>query len=185
MDFLAPLRVFISMAKVGLVGFGGGNSMIFLLEQEVVHVRRWMTVEQFKEIIAYSFAAPGLSAGKIAAYAGWLHGGVLGMLAGVIGIWLPGMLMMFALLFLLQRFEQTSWYPRVRDGVLFAAAGLIGASVTSALPHLDRAGGTAALVRYGLGLTIALAVFVVLIRFRQLSPLVVVAAGGLLGLLLL
>jgi chromate transporter len=182
---LKVIEVFLSMAKVGVIGFGGGNSMIILLEQEVVHSRHWMALEQYKEIIGYSYLAPGLSAGKIAAYAGWVHAGLLGMLAGILGIWLPGMLMMFLLIFLLKRFDQTAWYPKLRDGILFAAAGLIAASITSALPALPHGPGATPWVRYALGLLITAVVCFVLVRYKQVPPVLAVLGAGIVGLLVL
>jgi chromate transporter len=180
-NLLAALKVFITMAKVGLIGFGGGNAMVSLIEREVVSVRRWMDVAQFQEIIGYSYAVPGLAAGKIAAYVGYEQAGLLGMFAGLIGIWLPGMLMLFALLLLLRSFRESAWYPKVLTGVLFAAGGLIAASILSALPRGQLAPSAP---RYVIGLLLAAAVFIIIVKFKQVPPALAVIAAGLLGLIL-
>lgn len=170
------------MAKVGVIGFGGGNAMVSLVEHEVVSVRHWMEAEQFKEAIGLSYAVPGLSAGKLAAFAGYEHAGVLGMLAGIIGIWLPGMLFMLGLFYLLRNFNETWWYPRLMKGFLFAAAGLVAASIFSALPAGDL---KPPLPFYILGLLLAAGVFAV-VRYKifNIPPVAAVLAAGLLGLLL-
>lgn len=180
MSLLAALQVFCSTAKVGLIGFGGGNTMISLLEREVVTERAWMTAERYREVLAYSFTVPGLSAGKIAAWVGWEQAGLLGMLLGLIGIWLPGMLMMFGLIYLLRGYQETWWYPKVLRGILFASAGMIIASVFSALPK-----GQLAVTqgRFLIGLLIASAVFYVVWKLESIPPVLAVLAAGLLGLL--
>jgi chromate transporter len=180
---LAAVQVFLSMAKVGLIGFGGGNAMVTLVKHEVVDIRQWMTIEQFQEMLGVSYAVPGLSAGKLAAFVGWEQAGALGMLAGLVGIWLPGMIFMMALFYFLRNFNDTWWYPKLLRGFLFAATGLIAASIFSALPS-----GTLAppAPRYVIGILISVAVFVVLTwQVGNIPPVVVVIAAGLLGLLLL
>ncbi|MBN1475914.1 chromate transporter [Candidatus Sumerlaeota bacterium] len=171
------------MAKVGLIGFGGGNAMVTLVKHEVVDVRHWMTMEQFQEVLSLSYAVPGLSAGKLAAFIGWEQAGVLGMFAGLVGIWLPGMIFMMALFYFLRDFSNTWWYPKLFRGFLFAAAGLIAASIFSALPS---GALTPSVPRYAIGILISVAVFVILTwKVGNIPPVVVVIAAGLLGLLLL
>ncbi len=183
MNPLAIFEVFITMAKVGTVGFGGGSALISLIEREVVGVRAWVSPEHFQEIVGCSFAVPGLSAGKIAAFVGWEHAGVGGMLAALIGIWLPGMLALFALFYLLRGYRETVWYPKFRDGILFAATGLIAASIMVTLPDLPRGEPAVQWLRYALGLGMAVIVFAVLTRFREIPPPLAVIGAGLLGIL--
>lgn len=168
------------MSKVGLIGFGGGNTMIALLEREVVSVHGWMTAERYREILGYSFTVPGLSAGKIAAWVGWEQAGTLGMLLGLIGIWLPGMLMMFALIYLMRGYSETWWYPKVLRGILFASVGMIAASIFSALPT-----GRYAVTpgQFAIGVAIAAVVFLVVWKFTQIPPVIAVVLAGLVGLL--
>lgn len=182
MNPLGALQVLYTTAKVGLIGFGGGNTMVALLEREVVTVRAWMTPEQFREMIGYSYAVPGLSAGKLAAYVGWQQAGLVGMLCGLVGIWLPGMLMMFALILFMRNFRETAWYPKVLKGVLFASAGMIAASVFSALPagSLSR---TITLPGYVVGFLIAAGTFWVVWKMQSVPPVLAVLAAGLLGLM--
>ena len=44
------LRMFISFTKVGVFAYGGGPSMIPLIQEEVVDVNGWMTIEEFTDI---------------------------------------------------------------------------------------------------------------------------------------
>lgn len=179
---LRVFEVLIAMAKVGIVGFGGGNAMVSLVEREVVDIRKWMTIEQFQEVLGCSYAVPGLSAGKLAAYVGWQHAGPLGMFAGLIGIWLPGMVMLFAFIYFLKRYQETTWYPRLMNGILFASAGLIAASIFSALP---RGAASPTSWKYIVGLIIMAGVFIVVWKLKQIPPVLAVLAGGIIGLLLL
>jgi chromate transporter len=181
LNLWGSVEVFISMAKVGVVGFGGGNALITLIEREAVNVRGWLTQEEFKEMIGYSFAVPGLSAGKLAALVGWEHAGVLGMFTGLLGLWSPGMVLLMGVWLFLRQYTETAWYPRLMVGVLFASAGLVAASVMSALPKRDQ---VSSVPLYAVGLVIATAVFVVIWKYKVVPPIAVVFAGAVLGLLI-
>ena len=65
------LRLFISFTKVGVFAYGGGPSMIPLVQEEVVDVNGWMTIEEFTDALAMGYALPGPIATKMAAYIGY------------------------------------------------------------------------------------------------------------------
>ncbi len=62
------LELFWSCVKIGLLAFGGGNAAIPLLEAEAVP--RWMSQQEFGELVGINFAFPGVSILKLAGMVG-------------------------------------------------------------------------------------------------------------------
>jgi chromate transporter len=97
------LRIFIAFAKVGIFGYGGGPSMIPLMQREVVNEQHWLNEEDFIDTLALGNALPGPIATKMSAYIGYKLSGLAGAVAGVGGTVLPSMIAMLILgLFFLQ-----------------------------------------------------------------------------------
>lgn len=88
--------VFVTFTRCGAFGFGGGPSMIPLMQQEVVVGRGWLTDAEFVDLLAMGNALPGPITTKLAAVIGWRQAGSLGAAAGLVGMVLPTALIMLA-----------------------------------------------------------------------------------------
>ena len=75
-------QLFVSFTKVGLFGFGGGPSMIPLIQEEVVDAQAWLTQDEFVDAFAFGNSLPGPIATKIAGYVGYQVAGVGGRSSG-------------------------------------------------------------------------------------------------------
>ena len=82
-----------SFTKVGILGYGGGPSMVPLVKAEVVDLYGWMTDTEFADALAMGYALPGPIATKIAAVVGFRVGGVLGSIAALAGMVLPSLVL--------------------------------------------------------------------------------------------
>jgi chromate transporter len=87
-----------AMGKTGILGYGGGPSVIPLIRYEAVTRYRWMDDEEFGEILAIANALPGPIATKMAAYLGYRQKGVLGSILAVLAHILPSAIAMICLL---------------------------------------------------------------------------------------
>src|SRR5882672_1229366 len=85
------LELFWSCGKIGLLAFGGGNAAIPLLEAEAVP--RWMSPQEFGELVGINFAFPGLSILKVAGMVGLRAAGAPGLLVAVIALASPGLVL--------------------------------------------------------------------------------------------
>lgn len=86
------------MMKTGILGFGGGPSVIPLIRHEAVKTYQWIDDDEFGEILAIANALPGPIATKIAAYLGYRIKGVKGAVIAVLGHILPSTLAMILLM---------------------------------------------------------------------------------------
>lgn len=90
--------LFLATSKVGMAAYGGGPSMIPLLKVEVVEKYKWMNIEDFTDALAVGNALPGPIATKMTAVVGYKVAGALGAFVSVLGMILPSIVLVLALL---------------------------------------------------------------------------------------
>lgn len=124
------LILLFTMLKIGLFAFGGGLSIIALLEAEVVDKRKWITKEEFLDMITVSEATPGPVAINCATYVGYNIGKIKGALIATIAVCIPSFIIIFIISLFLNQFlanEYVSYaFKGIQVGVVFLilSAGL-------------------------------------------------------------
>ena len=78
------LNIFIAFFRSGMLGFGGGPSSIPLIHKEVVSTFKWMTDDEFSNVVALGNTLPGPINTKMAGYIGYRVGGMIGLLVALI-----------------------------------------------------------------------------------------------------
>ncbi len=121
----ALLQLVFAFAKVGIFGFGGGPSMIPLIEREVVDNYHWLSQEEFVDSLAMGMALPGPIATKLSAYTGYRVAGVPGAIAGILGMVLPSSVMILVLASLLWSYRHTPWAQGMLKAVRPAVVALL------------------------------------------------------------
>lgn len=96
-----------SMIKVGVIGFGGGNALIPVLEQEVVNEKNLISKDMYDKSVIAATLTPGALPVEIASGIGLNVGGIWGMLAGGVMMALPGVLFTVLYLMLLSGVDST------------------------------------------------------------------------------
>lgn len=100
------LELFISFLKIGLLGFGGGMSIIALIQIEVT-THGWMTETEFLDIVGISQVTPGPIGMNCATYVGYTAtGSVWGSLVASVAIVIPSLVIMLTI---------CSIYMKIRD----------------------------------------------------------------------
>lgn len=87
--YLALWQLFVAFGRANIFGFGGGPSVIPLIQQEVVDNFKWLKTEEFTDALAMGNALPGPIATKMAAYVGYKIAGVWGSISALIGTVVP------------------------------------------------------------------------------------------------
>jgi chromate transporter len=171
MPVLAKLGLLLALStiflRMGAVTFGGGFVMIPLIESEVVNSRHWLTHQEFADATALGQITPGPVL-ITATFIGYRVAGTLGALVATITIFLPSFLMTIAAGSSLRRFRTNGIVQSFLRGVTPAVVGLLVAAALS----IGRAG-----IHTWIGLSIALAAGVVLVRFRPNAFWVILGAG--------
>jgi len=168
------LQLFESFYRTGSLIFGGGQVVLPMLLTEVVD-GGLVTEQQFLDGFALMLALPGPMF-SFSAYLGAIAGGVPGMLLALVGLFLPGTLIIYAVL---PFWERVRRYPWLRIALVGVNATAIGLVVGVVFLLWERAEPGPA------GAVIALLSFGAVVFYRLPAPAVILGAGmvgGLFGL---
>lgn len=169
------LHLLESFYRTGSLIFGGGQVVLPMLLTEVVDTGR-VTEQQFLDGFALMLALPGPMF-SFSAYLGAIAGGIPGLLLALVGLFLPGILVIYAVLPFWARVRRYPWMRIALVGVNATAVGLVVGVVF--LLWARAAPGPA-------GAVIALLSFGAVAYYRIPAPAVIVGAGllgGLFGIL--
>ncbi|MGP8292095.1 chromate transporter [Vreelandella zhanjiangensis] len=110
--------LFWAFFRVGIFGFGGGPSMIPLVHAEVVARYKWLTDEEFADILAIGNTLPGPIATKMPGYIGYRVGGPLGCAVAVTAVILPMIAAMIVMLGIFSRYRDVAWIRGMGQAVV-------------------------------------------------------------------
>ncbi len=99
-------QIFLTFFKIGAFTFGGGYAMIPLIQREAVEHRKWVSDEDILDIVAIAESTPGPIAINSATFVGYKAAGVLGSAMATFGVVLPSFVIILALSFVLQQFQE-------------------------------------------------------------------------------
>lgn len=163
----ALLAVFVPLS---LLSIGGGPSILAGI-QNAVEARQWMSQREFIDLFAIARAAPGPGV-LLATLVGWEVAGLGGAIVASLALFVPSSLLYYAIARHWSAHRGKDWHTALERGLAPVAAGLILAGSLVIL----RASGTDPVLW-----AIAAAATAILLWRPKLSPLWVLAAGGLAG----
>lgn len=123
------LELFIVFFKLGAFTIGGGIAMLPLLQNELIHSKKWFTEDEFLDAVAVCQGLPGVVAVNMATYVGYKRHGFLGSLIATIGVILPSFVIILAIATGLAKFGDNHWIKGAMAGFRAAALGLVLVSV--------------------------------------------------------
>lgn len=119
------LTLFLTFLKIGAFTFGGGYAMIALLEEEFVEKRKWLTHEEFLDIVAIGESTPGPLAINSATFIGNRQAGFFGSLASTLGVVIPSVIIIMMVSLVFDRFMQLRYVQYAFDGIRVCVVYLI------------------------------------------------------------
>ena len=149
------IRLFGVFFRIGIGTIGGGYAMIPMMEYEIVRKERWLSEEEFIDIMAVAQATPGVFAVNMAGHIGYKLGGVrVALLAAL--------------------FRQFKQYPLVE----YAFRGIRPVVVALIAAPVFTMARTAGLTRYTFWIPIVAAGLIYLLG---VSPIYIILIAGLSG----
>lgn len=159
-------------SAIGAFTFGGGLSMIALMDEHVVGRLGWLSPQEFIAGLALGQLTPGPVL-MVAAYVGYKVLGVGGAIAAAVAAFLPSFVLMLAILPAFERVRTFAWTRAVIQGIAPGVIGVMAVALTrlapQAAPDL-------------LAILVLIATVAVLLLWR-FAPLKAMLAGAVIGVL--
>ncbi|MGD0709061.1 MAG: chromate efflux transporter [Anaerolineaceae bacterium] len=156
--------------RLGLTAFGGPAAHIAIMHDEVVIRRKWVSEQEFLDLLGAANLIPGPTSTELAIYLGFRRMGWLGLVLAGICFILPAMLIVLALAWAYVRFGTTP----LASGIFYGILPVVIAIVAQALWSLGRK----AAKNWPLG---ALGLLVVALYFLGVNILILLLAAGLIA----
>ncbi len=122
------LKLMITFFKIGLFSYGGGLSMLPLLQDEIVTKHGWLTAQQFIDMIAISESTPGPIGINMATFVGFKTAGVLGSVLASVSVCMPSLIIVIILAHYFMKFHENTIVKSAFSGLRPAVTGLIAAA---------------------------------------------------------
>lgn len=127
-------NLFLLFIKLGVIGFGGPAAHIAMMRQEIVARRKWMSEDEFLDMIGIVNLIPGPNSTELAIHIGKTQGGWKGLLISGLSFIIPAVVITFIFAVL---YEQYGQLPSVQP-FLYGIKPAIIAIIISAVWPLAR-----------------------------------------------
>jgi len=154
--------------KLGTVAFGGPAAHIAIMHDETVKKRKWLSDQQFLDLVGATNLIPGPNSTEMAIHIGFLRAGWPGLIVGGLCFIVPAMLIVLLLAWVYVRFgamPQAKW-------LLYGIKPVVVSIIVQALWSLGRKAVKGPL-------TAAAALIVLVLYFIGANEIALLFAGGL------
>ena len=177
-------QLFWSFIQVGLFSIGGGYAAIPLIQNQVVEIHPWLTMNEFTDLITIAEMTPGPIAVNSATFVGIRIAGLSGAVIATIGCILPSCFIVSFLAFIYYHYKGVAVLQSVLVSLRPAVVALIASAGLSVLAQVTFQGKTMIIsnINYT-GVVIFCVAFLILRRLKQ-NPIAVMAACGMASFIL-
>ena len=124
------LELFLIFLKIAVFTFGGGYSMIAMIQYEAEQ-HGWLSQSELVDFVALSESTPGPLAVNMATFVGMKTGGVLGAVLATLGVVLPSFVIILIIAKCYERFKTSKAVGGTMLGLKPAVVGMIGTALLS------------------------------------------------------
>ncbi len=184
-------ELFLRFCQVGLFSIGGGYAALPLIQEQVVGITGWLTMEQFADIITISQMTPGPIALNAASFVGIQVAGEAGILQGILGAAVatagcifPSFVIVLFVAYMYYKYRSLSVINGILYGIRPAVVSLIASAGLSILTMAFWADGVISLAAtdfVSAGIFV-LAFSALRIFKKKLSPIYLILLSGLAGI---
>lgn len=130
---LLLIKLFFSFIEVGLFSVGGGYAAIPLIQEQIVHIHKLMTLEEFSDLITVAEMTPGPISINSATFVGMRIAGIPGVLLCTIGCIIPSFCICLVLAHFYYKYRSVSGVQIVLGAMRPAVVALIASAGASIL----------------------------------------------------
>ncbi len=166
------LELYLTFFKIGAFTFGGGYSMMPMIQKEIVEKHKWATDEEVLNYYAVGQCTPGVIAVNTSTFIGYKRRGVLGGFVATAGMITPSLIIIMVIAAFLSNFAHLEFVKHAFAGIRVAVAAL----VIQAVVKMWKTG-----VKDAVGVSVFAAAFLVSLIFN-VSPIYVVIGSVAVGI---
>lgn len=167
------LSSFSTFFKIGLFTIGGGYAMIPLIEAEIVEKKKWISKQEFVDIVAVAQSCPGVFAINTSVFIGYKMRKTPGAIFSCAGTAMPSFLIILIIALFFQQFSHLPVIAAMFRGIRPAVVALIAAPTF-------RMAKTCHISRYNCWIPITTAILIWLLGVSPIPIIIVAAIGGFL-----
>lgn len=170
--------LFWTFLRIGAFTFGGGYAMAAVLEAEFVEKKRWLTQEEFLDMLAISESTPGPVAVNSATFLGYRMAGVSGAALCTLGVCLPSFGVIYLISLFFEQFLALRAVEAAFCGIRVCVVYLIASAGLRLLRQMKRSALNVALAGGVFVLSVAFSLFAV--RFSSIFFILICGGAGVL-----
>lgn len=177
-----------SFIQIGLFSVGGGYASMPLIQAQVVDKYHWLTLTEFADIITISQMTPGPVAINSATFVGMRIGGIGGALAATLGCILPSCAIVLTLSWIYFKYRSVSVVQGILAGLRPTIVALIASAGVTILLMSFFSGAAESLSHLPFSqldwvAIVLFALCLILLRKTKISPLLIMAGAGVVGMI--
>ena len=167
-------ELYTAFFRIGGLTFGGGLTMLPMLEYELEEKKNWVTEDELLDYYAIGQCTPGIIAVNVATFVGYKRKGVIGGIFSTMGMVSPSLIIVSILAMFLEQFMSNVYVSHAIGGIkVVVCALMLNTLLTLAKKSFVNA----------LCVGIAVAAFA-LAMFSPIPTVLVVVLAGAFGLIL-
>lgn len=178
------VQLFVSFLQVGLFSVGGGYAAMPLIQNQVVELHPWLTLQEFTDLITIAEMTPGPIAVNSATFVGIRIAGIPGAIIATLGCITPSLILVSLLAYVYNRYRDISLLQSVLACLRPVVVALIlgaGLSILSMVLFSEAAPALNSVDWIGAGSFVV--AFILLRRFKW-NPILTMCLCGAAGLVL-
>ena len=119
------LSLYATFFKIGIVTFGGGLTMLPILERVLVDEKKWVTSDEILDWYSIAQTTPGIIAVNVSTFVGHKRAGTAGGIVSTLGMISPSLVIITLIAKFIANFEQIIWVQKAMKGINAAVAALL------------------------------------------------------------
>ena len=173
-------QIILSFMKIGILAFGGAYAAIPLIEKEIVEIQKWMTYEEFADLLALDELTPGPILINSATFVGMKVSGIAGAIAATIGCILPSCVISLIVFLIYRKYKKLSCMESALRTLKCMAIALIFSTLIKIVYKNILVGND---VNYA-SIILMIISFIILRKYK-VNPLYIMLACGLINLIIM
>jgi chromate transporter len=177
------LQLFWSFFEIGLFSIGGGYAAMPIIQNQVVAMHGWLTMNEFADVITIAEMTPGPIAINSATFVGTRIAGILGAIVATAGCVLPSCIIVLTIAYFYYKYRNLTLAQGILGGLRPAVVAMIASAGISILV-LSLWDGRPISIQPGDINWISAAIFVsslFVLRKWKTDPIYVMTGAGIIG----